>query len=146
MLPHHVKCNKPRCENRFVPPRNFIQTPFCRLLCPQHRREKETPKTIDEDLEFHGTTRRDFQNRISVMAMNVMKETRSTHQMVEFNPDCIELCPKCDSMETFANACERCGHCLDCSNFVVCVPTNRLTLTKKEKKVLTWAQVAVAKK
>ena len=141
MVPHHVKCSKTRCENRFVPPRNFIQTPFCRVLCPQHRNKR----TEEEDFEFHGTTRVNFQNRVSVLAVKVMRETRLSHKMVEFNRDCLELCPKCDSMETFANACERCGHCLDCTNFVVCVPTKRLTLKTENKVQQTWAQVVKKK-
>jgi hypothetical protein len=139
MIPYHVKCSKVTCPNRFVPPRNFIQTPNCRLFCPQHREKKEERRIVDEErrmkeeeknLEFFGYTRRDFENRISSLALSVKRETLQTHRMVEFNINCIEACPKCDSVETFANACEKCGHCLECSSFIVCKPTPQLTLSE----------------
>jgi hypothetical protein len=144
MIPHHVKCSKVSCPNRFVPPRNFIKTP----LCPQHREKEEAKRVLEEErkmkeeernLEFFGYTRRDFENRISSLALSVKRETLLTHRMVKFNVNCIEGCPKCDSVETFANACEKCGHCLECSSFMVCNPTPQRTLDNPylpgEKKV-----------
>jgi hypothetical protein len=138
MNPHHVKCCKETCPNRFVPPRDYIKTPHCRLLCPHHREkkiqeEKEEKRMMEEEkrmanLAFFGYTRRGFENRISSLAMSVKRETLSTHRMVEFNVNCIEACPKCDSVETFANACDKCGHCLECSSYMVCTPTPQRTL------------------
>jgi hypothetical protein len=155
MIPHHVKCSKTTCPNRIVPPRDFIKTPYCRVFCPQHR-EKQEKQVLEEErrmneeernLEFFGYTRQDFENRISSLASSVKKETLLTHRMVEFNINCIEACPKCDSVETFANACERCGHCLECSSFIVCKPTPQLTLSQYNRPGLkTGKQVKQEKK
>jgi hypothetical protein len=140
MIPHHVKCSKTTCPNRIVPPRDFVKTPYCRVFCPQHREKKqekqEGKRVLEEErrmkeeernLEFFGHTRQDFEDRISSLALSVKRESLLTHRMVKFNVNCIETCPKCDSIETFANACEKCGHCLECSSFMVCEPTPQRT-------------------
>jgi hypothetical protein len=135
MVPHHVKCSKMSCPNRFVPPMRFVRT---EILCPEHRQL--------EEFEIHGTTRQQFNNRIKSLQKRLVNETLLTHNMVEYNINCLETCPKCDSVESFANACDKCGHCLSCAGFILCVPTPQRTLGEKKKKDLTWAQVASTRK